>query len=194
MCSSLRILIAVASTMACLFSQQCFAIIAAERTPGGAANNEFIAPYGTNSLMFKKTSGDDNASEINISMGFYFKKAVDGGHGKTSYEKVSIWGFNPFFSYTGRYDFYWIGRATRTSAPVISRFQNPALHFENKWGKETFGFAFEHFSNGQAFDASKNKQQVIDAYNTLDKEESRALIDSISRVAASMKEAKGATH
>ncbi len=144
--------------------------------------SEFFAPYEVNSFMFKKTSGDDLSSEINISMRYFFKSQDKNAR------KATIFGFNPFFSYTGKYDFYWWPiRDTRPSSPVISRYQNPALHFRfqfqdngyfraGDWGD----IALEHISNGQALTAKDNRTTVLNAYQT----HNNAVMDSISRAGA----------
>ena len=90
--------------------------------------------------------------------------------------------FQPFFSYTGRFDFYWLGQNTRPSGPVISRFQNPALHFRRFDQTGWWDAAVEHISNGQPLDADKNRQLVLRAYQVQD----RSTMDSISRTAATL--------
>jgi hypothetical protein len=186
MLRSLRVYLIYSFVVVSFYSVQSHAVLVPP--PVEASPNEYFAPYGINSLMIKNTSNDDPSSEINISMRFFFKQEIqptaDGQPAKL--EKASICGFNPFLSYTGRYDFYWLGTAKRNSAPVISRYQNPALHFRMDISKDWLDVGIEHFSNGQQFDASLNKQQVLDAYQTLDLEESRVLMDSISRVGASV--------
>ena len=107
--------------------------------------------------------------------------------------KANWSGFNPFFSYTSKSDFYWMIQDTRFSAPVISRLQNPAFHFRfdkvesdksqflgQYWN--WFDVGVEHLSNGQTFDVQQNKQSVINAYNSND----RAFMDSISRTNATV--------
>ena len=134
--------------------------------------------------MAKFTHDDDNASEINISMRYLFRSETEeGGNAK-------VYDFEPFFSYTGRLDFYWLGQNTRSSGPIVSRYQNPALHFRrydlrqpNALDRtEWFDAAVEHISNGQPLDAAKNKQLVLRAYQVQD----RSTIDSISRTAATV--------
>lgn len=143
-------------------------------------NNDFFQPYEVNSIMFKKTHDDDNASEINISMRFFFRSGSDESRKKEIYQ------FQPFFSYTGRLDFYWIGQDTRPSGPIVSRYQNPALHFRrNDERNEKAGWwdaAVEHISNGQPLNASNNRQLVLRAYQ----EKDRSTMDSISRTAATV--------
>ncbi len=145
---------------------------------------QFFAPYETNSFMLKSSRNDDPASEINLSLRYFFRS-------QTSPEsKMEILGFNPFFSYTGKYDFYWWPmRDTRPSAPVISRYQNPALHFRYQLPDTAYSrtgdwadIGFEHISNGQALTVSSNRAAVLNAYQT----NNNALMDSISRVGATL--------
>ncbi len=145
-----------------------------------------LIPYEQNSILFKSTENDNNATEINISMRYNFR-ANDGN------ATASFHGFNPFFSYTSKSDFYWMLQDTRSSAPIISRYQNHAFHFRfdkvegdnSQWlGKywNWFDVGIEHISNGQAFTAQLNKQATINAYNSND----RTLLDSISRADATV--------
>ncbi|MBU1214191.1 MAG: hypothetical protein KKA63_03040 [Gammaproteobacteria bacterium] len=141
-----------------------------------------FAPYESNSFMFKRTDGDAPSSEINISVRYFFKDPVDRD------TKAVVYGFNPFFSYTGKYDFYWWPvRDTRPSAPVISRYQNPAIHLRylipdssysrvGDWGD----IGLEHISNGQALTVQDNLTTVQNAYQS----NNNAVMDSISRVGA----------
>lgn len=144
--------------------------------------SQFFAPHEVNSFMLKKTNGDDLASEIDVSLRYYFKSQAH------PQGKAEIFGFNPFFSYTGKYDFYWWPvRDTRPSAPVISRFQNPAVHFryqvrhnayfpDGGWGD----IGLEHISNGQALTARDNQALIQNASQS----SNNAIMDSISRVGA----------
>ncbi len=142
-----------------------------------AEPNDFFGPYEVNSFLVKHSSGDDTATEVNVSMRYYFKDSSDAA-------RATILGFEPFLAYTAKADFYWFGSATRDSAPVISRYQNPGIHFRRNSQDiarlDWFDIAIEHFSNGQSLDASKNEQLVLDAYQTGD----QSVMDSISRVAA----------
>lgn len=159
-----------------------------EQTPSDIS--EFFAPYETNSFMFKSTSGDNSATEINVSMRYYFKEQYESEKNgqKKMTRRASLLGFNPFFSYTGKHDFYWtLSGNTRPSAPVISRYHNPALHF--RWlfpdGQFTstgdwFDGGIEHISNGQAVTAKDNQAALIAAYQT----NNTSVMDSISRVGA----------
>lgn len=144
------------------------------------SNNDFFQPYEVNSIMFKHTHDDDNASEINISMRYFFRSESEE---KT---RAEVYKFQPFFSYTGRLDFYWIGQNTRPSGPIVSRYQNPALHFRRNDRSDDqagwFDVGIEHISNGQPLDAAKNKQLVLRAYQVGD----RSTMDSVSRTAATV--------
>ncbi len=144
--------------------------------------SDFFAPYEVNSFMFKKTSGDNLSSEINISMRYFFKS--QGGTKANLFDA----GLNPFFSYTGKYDFYWVPfRETRLSSPVISRYQNPALHLRYQLPDSHYfragdwaDIGMEHISNGQSLTANENKAAILNAYQT----HNNAVMDSISRVGA----------
>ncbi len=145
-------------------------------------SSDFFVPYEVNSFMFKTTSGDDSSSEINISMRYFFKS-------QDNATRAMIFGFNPFFSYTGKYDFYWLPfkGETRPSSPVISRYQNPAFHFRYQPKNsdlfrpgEWVDIAFEHISNGQSLTANENRAAVLNAYQT----HNNAVMDSISRTGA----------
>lgn len=150
-----------------------------EESQCGNQNTKYysLLPYEQNSLMYKSTSGDSDSSEINVSMRYNFKSDENNCN-------IDLAGFNPFFSYTSKSDFFWVPmHDTRFSAPVIIRTQNPAIHFRYGFDDKEDNFydiGFEHISNGQAFDAlnPQNRQQVINAYNTDD----NSLLDSISRV------------
>ncbi len=142
-------------------------------------DDDFFQPYEVNSIMFKHTHDDDNASEINISMRYFFRSESDES-------RKEIYQFQPFFSYTGRLDFYWLLQNTRPSGPIVSRYQNPAFHLrrndevngEAGW----WDVAVEHISNGQPLDATKNRELVLRAYQIRD----RSTMDSISRTAATV--------
>jgi hypothetical protein len=66
-----------------------------------------------------------------------------------------------FFSYTGEFDFYWLGE--RPSSPVVNRLNNPAIHGRQYINKEIMSAAFlrwvdiglEHLSNGQSNDVDE---------------------------------------
>lgn len=151
-------------------------------------SSHYFAPYEVNSFMLKETSGDDPASEINVSLRYYFISQTETGDNCKTYHKAMFIGANPFFSYTGKYDFYWWPvRETRPSAPVISRYQNPAVHLRynvkpdyflpaGSWGD----IGLEHISNGQALTALNNQATIRNAYLNND----NAVMDSISRVGA----------
>lgn len=146
-------------------------------------SSQFFAPYEVNSFMLKRTSGDDPSSEINISMRYFFKS-------QSGDNIATLNGFNPFFSYTGKYDFYWWPmRDTRYSGPVVSRYQNPAIHFRYRFSDNSFfragdwgDIGFEHISNGQALTAANNKTAILNAYQS----NNNAVMDSISRVGATL--------
>jgi hypothetical protein len=145
-------------------------------------SDQYFGSYEQNSFMFKHTSGDDNSTELDVSLKYYFKS---GTGRKASILKFNQFnGFNPFFSYTSKNDFYWtlIEGATRPSAPVISRYQNPALHFQYLFqnAKDWIDVGLEHISNGQALTAKDNKALIQNAYQT----NNNAVLDSVSRVNA----------
>lgn len=141
--------------------------------------------YETNNIMFKHTTGDDNASEINVSFRYTFPHK----EWLSFFDEGILYKLpDTFFSYTNKSDFYWLGTETRPSAPVIGRYHNPALHFrctndhpkddpkevdicKKAFSKLTFDhfniewidFGLEHISNGQALDLTvTNKNGTID--------------------------------
>lgn len=178
-------------------------------------SSDFFAPYELNSFLIKKTGGGVGlSSEINISVRYFFKSQVEQApapapaaraSGPDSvpdlnissadengcpppparYVRATVGRFNPFFSYTARYDFFWVPvRETRPSAPVVSRYQNPALHLRyaipgkgpDDWGD----VGLEHISNGQALTAKDNIPQLQQAYTS----RNYPLLDSVSRTDA----------
>lgn len=151
-------------------------------TPPKEEVSKFFGPYEVNSILFKRTSGDDSSSEINISVRYFFKS-------QSGKSKADLYGWNPFFSYTAKSDFYWIPplKDTRPSAPVISRYQNPAIHVQYGLTDGKFSrigdwadVGLEHISNGQALTAKDNIALIQNAYQT----NNNTVMDSISRVGA----------
>jgi hypothetical protein len=153
--------------------------------------------YETNSLLAKRTYDDNNALEINVSMRYIFSQ--DGTR-----EVKKDCNYYHFFSYTGKYDFYWLGKDTRPSGPVISRLQNPAYHFRlngklkhvddrqrdveqcqsslNSFSDyyNWLDIGIEHISNGQSLNADENRTFIINHINDHD------VMDSVSRVGATV--------
>ena len=91
-------------------------------------------------------------------------------------------------SYTGEFDFY---AGTRTSGPVISRINNPAINLSYKLGESLksgkssvskIGLHFEHRSNGQVADVDEKDDTSgkFLAQNALDSGD-REYFDTISR-------------
>lgn len=121
---------------------------------------------------------DDRHIELNISIKYplvetkleNFKK-----NGPDSWQRTrKIAPNRVFFVYNGRYDFYLFDTGRYTSAPIISRHQNPGVAAE--WDLfdgnnsaaiiKRFRFGYFHESNGQTlndaakFDAEKNEPKV----------------------------------
>lgn len=193
---------AVFALLALCYTLQALAISATNiNDPDNCETNyrdisQFFAPHEVNSFMFKETGDDEDSSEINISLRYYFhsqlkavKDAQSSGKKKdcksVKYERANIRGFNPFFSYTAKFDFYWIpSGATRPSGPIVSRYQNPALHFRYQRAKANnwLDMSFEHISNGQSLVAKDNITLIQLAYMN----NNHTIMDSISRVNASI--------
>lgn len=185
-----RIIAEVGFILTCLFTSTAFAFYMDEpkkyeakvTEQGKAPADEFLSfkPYEINSIMFKHSSGDENASEIKISMRYYFKRIKQDEAEPDAL--ADIYGFNTFFSYTTKLDFYWLLKDTRPSGPVISRFHNPAMHFVTDTPNAKFwssiDFGIEHISNGQALDVDNNQAMIATAYQS----RNHVVMDNISRV------------
>ncbi|NOT97665.1 MAG: hypothetical protein HOO97_01025, partial [Sideroxydans sp.] len=158
-----------------------------------ASDNMHFKPYEYNGIFLKHPIGHDHASlEIDVSGRYFFKDE--------NTNDSNLLGFNPFFSYTAKSDFFYTPfHDTRPSGPVISRYQNPALHFKYVHGNsglpnilkaidtlpiEWADIGIEHISNGQTLDAydDNNRATILAAVA----EKNYTVLDSISRTSASI--------
>jgi hypothetical protein len=138
-----------------------------------------FGPYGDNYVLVHRlrnngwAQNDEPALRGHLSMRYVFV-------GREQYDLA--------FSYTGEFDFYWLGENTRISGPVISRINNPALRWRlaPTWIARTtprdyVEVGVEHLSNGQVIEPTEARatEQANEAY----RRRNRFYFDEVSRSA-----------
>lgn len=119
-----------------------------------------LTAYRPNTVALDFSQGDKNpALEVIYSFKYMFTKPDCYYETDGKAECIEKWPVRTeiFFSYTGKFDFYWL--ELLPSSPVVNRISNPALHVrmnyvpDEKNNLEWIDFGVEHRSNGQVTSA-----------------------------------------